>query len=124
PRRVERLPVVDDGGHLVGIVTRGGLLSVFRRPDAEIRGEVIEEVLVRTLWLAPRAIGVDVHQGVVVLSGTVQRRSEAALAVRLAGRVDGVVSVVDQLGYQEDDSHLRPSEQALRGITEEWIRKL
>lgn len=46
-RRVERLPVVDDGGRLVSIVTRSDLLQVFLRPDRDIRQEVIEEVLVR-----------------------------------------------------------------------------
>ncbi len=85
---------------------------------------MIDEVLVRTLWLAPQTVGVDVHNGVVALSGKLQRRSEAVLAARLTARVDGVVSVTDRLGYQEDDSHLRPSEQALHGITEEWLRKL
>ncbi|WP_242586942.1 CBS domain-containing protein [Streptomyces sp. MST-110588] len=123
-RRVERLPVVDDEGRLMGIVTRSDLLSVFRRPDREIRDEIVEEVLVRTLWLAPHTIEVTVQDGVVTLTGKLQRRSEVPIAVRLAGRVDGVVSVIDRLGYQEDDSHLRPTEQALHGIAEEWLRKI
>ncbi|KOG54750.1 CBS domain protein [Streptomyces griseoflavus] len=121
---VERLPVIDEEGRLMGIVTRSDLLSVFRRPDEEIRDEIIEDVLVRTLWLAPHTIGVIVQDGVVTLTGKLQRRSEVPIAVRLAGRVDGVVSVIDRLGYQEDDSHLRPTEQALHGITEEWLRKI
>lgn len=120
---VERLPVVDDEGRLMGIVTRSDLLSVFRRPDERIRDEIIEEVLVRTLWLAPHTIDVEIRDGVATLTGTLRRRSEAAIAVRLTGRVDGVVSVIDHLGYQEDDSHLRPTEQALHGITEQWLRR-
>ncbi|KOG87850.1 CBS domain-containing protein [Streptomyces varsoviensis] len=121
--RVERLPVADEEGRLMGIVTRSDLLSVFRRADEEIRAEIVGEVLVRTLWLAPHTIDVSVREGVVTLTGKLQRRSEVPIAVRLAGRVDGVVSVTDRLGYQEDDSHLRPTEQALHGITEEWLRK-
>ncbi|MEU2791809.1 CBS domain-containing protein [Streptomyces sp. NPDC007100] len=121
---VERLPVTDEEGRLMGIVTRSDLLSVFRRPDRAIRDEVIGEVLVRTLLLAPHTVEVTVHDGVVTLTGKLQRRSEVPIAVRLAGRVDGVVSVTDRLGYQEDDSHLRPTEQALHGITEEWLRKI
>ncbi len=123
-QHVERLPVIDEEGRLMGIVTRSDLLAVFRRPDEEIRDEIIEDVLVRTLWLAPHTIGVSVQDGVVTLTGKLQRRSEVPIAVRLAGRVDGVVSVTDHLGYQEDDSHLRPTEQALHGITEEWLRKI
>ncbi|KOT86925.1 CBS domain protein [Streptomyces rimosus subsp. pseudoverticillatus] len=121
---VERLPVIDEEGRLMGIVTRSDLLSVFRRPDEDIRDEIIEDVFVRTLWLAPHTIEVTVHDGVVTLTGKLQRRSEVPIAVRLASRVDGVVSVTDHLGYQEDDSHLRPTEQALHGITEEWLRKI
>ncbi len=121
---VERLPVIDEEGRLMGIVTRSDLLAVFRRPDEEVRDEIVDDVLVRTLWLAPHTIDVRVHDGVVTLTGKLQRRSEVPIAIRLTGRVDGVVSVVDHLSYQEDDSHLRPTEQALHGITEEWLRKI
>ena len=36
-RKVKRLPVVDERGHLVGIIGRADLLSVFDRPDEDIR---------------------------------------------------------------------------------------
>ncbi|MQY14544.1 hypothetical protein SRB5_47120 [Streptomyces sp. RB5] len=36
-RQVKRLPVVDAHGRLVGVVSRGDLLKVFLRPDAEPR---------------------------------------------------------------------------------------
>ncbi|MFI9025220.1 CBS domain-containing protein [Streptomyces sp. NPDC053560] len=119
-----RLPVIDAEGRLMGIVTRGDLLGVFLRSDDDIRKEVVDEVLVRTLWLEPRTIDVSVHGGTVTLTGTLQRRSEIPLALRLTSRIDGVVEVIDHLGYQEDDSRLRPSEQALHGITEEWLRRI
>lgn len=122
--RCNRLPVIDAEGRLMGIVTRGDLLGVFLRSDHDIRKEVVEEVLVRTLWLEPNAIDVSVHGGVVALSGTLQRRSDVPLTVRFVSRIDGVVDVLDHLGYEEDDSRLRPSEQALHGITEEWLRRL
>src|SRR5271166_2659888 len=35
-RKLRRVPVVDRGGHLVGIVCRSDVLSVFSRPDDDI----------------------------------------------------------------------------------------
>ncbi|WP_406259832.1 CBS domain-containing protein [Actinacidiphila glaucinigra] len=110
--RVNRLPVVDDEDRLVGIVTRGDLLQVFLRPDPDIRAEIIDEVVVRTLWLAPRAMGVSVHHGVVTLEGRLERRSEISVAEGLARRIDGVVAVVNRLTYRLDDTHQRPVEPA------------
>ncbi|MFF7678955.1 CBS domain-containing protein [Actinacidiphila glaucinigra] len=110
--RVNRLPVVDDEDRLVGIVTRGDLLQVFLRPDPDIRAEIIDDVVVRTLWLAPRAMGVSVHRGVVILEGRLERRSEISVAEGLARRIDGVVAVVNRLTYRLDDTHQRPVEPA------------
>ncbi|MEV0321371.1 CBS domain-containing protein [Streptomyces sp. NPDC050658] len=122
--RVERLPVVDDEERLVGIVTRRDLLQVFLRPDDDIRHEVIEEVLVRTLWLAPGAVTISVHNGVVTLDGRLERRSEVSVALHMAREVDGVVAVVNKLSHRLDDSHLQPTDQALRGVADDWLRKL
>ncbi|GHC89745.1 CBS domain-containing protein [Streptomyces flavofungini] len=122
--RVERLPVVDEEDRLVGIVTRRDLLQVFLRPDDEIRRDVLEEVLVQTLWLAPQTIAVEVLDGVVTLSGQLERRSDVPIAVRMTRQIDGVVAVVDKLHYRLDDSHLRPSDEALHGVTDDWLRKL
>ncbi|MEV5607566.1 CBS domain-containing protein [Streptomyces sp. NPDC052225] len=120
--KVERLPVVDEADRLVGIVTRRDLLQVFLRADEEIRREVVDEVLVRALWLSPQTATVQVHEGVVTLSGQLERRSEKEIAARMAGHIDGVVAVVDKLTYRLDDAHLQPDEQALHGIQEDWLR--
>ncbi|MER6441244.1 CBS domain-containing protein [Streptomyces sp. NPDC001185] len=122
--RVERLPVVDEEERVVGIVTRRDLIQVFLQPDDAIRQEVIDEVLVRSLWLAPSTVEVSVDEGVVTLDGHVERRSEAEIAVSMTDRIDGVVAVVDKLTYRMDDSRTRPVEPAMHGVTEEWLRKL
>ncbi|MGY0020389.1 CBS domain-containing protein [Streptomyces sp. YJ-C3] len=122
-RKVERLPVVDEEDRLVGIVTRRDLLQVFLRRDDEIRREVVDEVLVRCLWLTPETLTVQVHEGVVTLTGQVERRSEKDIAARMTGHIDGVVAVVDKMSYRQDDAHLRPDEPAMHGIQEHWLRK-
>ncbi|MFI1354443.1 CBS domain-containing protein [Streptomyces sp. NPDC020898] len=123
-RRVERLPVLDEAGRLVGIVTRRDLLQVFLRPDAEIRTEVIDEVLVRTLWLAPSGVDVSVTEGVVTLAGHMERRTETEIAVSMTRQIDAVVGVVDQLTYRLDDAHLRLDEPTVHGVADDWLRKL
>lgn len=122
-RRVERLPVLDEEDRLVGIVTRRDLLQVFLRPDPDIRAEVIDEILVRTLWIGPQSIGVTVTDGVVTLDGRLERRSEVAIAAQLISRIDGVVGVVNHLTFRLDDSHLRPTEAGVHGVADEWLRK-
>ena len=51
--RVKRLPVVDSEGRLVGIVSRSDLLRPYLRSDEDIREEIVEGVLLRTMWMDP-----------------------------------------------------------------------
>lgn len=101
---VKRLPVIDDLGRLIGVVSRGDLLKVHLRPDADIRADVIDEVL--HLVVEKDAVDVRVVDGVVTLTGKVDRRSAAEIAVRLTRPVAGVVAVVDELGFDYDDTDL------------------
>ena len=101
--RVKRLPVVDATGRLVGIVSRGDLLRLFLRSDKDILTEVRDEVLLKTLWIDPTNLGIEVDRGVVTLTGTLDRRSTLPLVVRMVETVAGVVDVVDHLSYHYDD---------------------
>ncbi|MCX4530773.1 CBS domain-containing protein [Streptomyces sp. NPDC002596] len=100
---VDRLPVVDEEDRLIGIATRRDLLRVFLRTDEEIRQQVVEEVLVSALGLPPGAVAVSVRDGMVVLEGRLHRRSDVPLAVRSTWRLEGVVGVVNRLGFDIDD---------------------
>lgn len=123
-RRVERLPVLDEEDRLVGIVTRRDLLRVFLRPDDEIRSEIVQEVVVRTLLLAPQTVDVTVEDGVVTLAGDLERTSEVAVAGRATARIDGVLAVRNRLTARFDDDRVRPVPTAVHGVTEQWLRKL
>ncbi|MCQ4082051.1 CBS domain-containing protein [Streptomyces sp. RB6PN25] len=102
-RGVKRLPVVDEMGRLVGIVSRSDLMRVFLRRDSAIRDEITEDVVVRTLRESPSAVHVEVKNGQVTLGGSVARRSLVPVLVRLCQSVDGVVRVEEHLGYERDD---------------------
>jgi len=99
---VKRLPVVDEQGALVGIVTGEDLLKVFQRTDAEIAADVRAD-FGQVFGTALSAVTVNVADGVVVLTGELDRRSLVPVTVHLAERVDGVVEVVNRLTYRYDD---------------------
>lgn len=99
--RVKRLPVVSEDGHLVGIISRADVLSVYGRPDDEIRQEITKNVIPNEFPGSPDCFTVTVRDGIVTLygrPGTVRQGRDI-----LAGiwRVEGVVSVRDRLTYPE-----------------------
>jgi CBS domain-containing protein len=99
---VNRLPVVDETGRLVGIVTRADLVRAFTRSDEEIREEIESDVLRRTLWINdPAAIRVTVEGGAVTLAGSVPTATDAELLPRFVQRVPGVVGVTSELTHEE-----------------------
>jgi CBS domain-containing protein len=100
---VKRLPVVDAVGRLVGIVSRVDLLKGFLRPDEELHGEIVEDVIFGDLVMGPDRFDVHVQDGVVVLQGRCERRSLIPVVVRAVAAVDGVVRVENRLGYDVDD---------------------
>ena len=111
-----RLPVVDEAGRLIGIVSRRDLLGVFLRSDEDIRAEVRDEVFGRAMMVDPATVRVAVRDGVVVLQGQLEQKSLISIAVRLTGKVDGVVDIIDRLTYAFDDTGISPTEPSLRGI--------
>lgn len=110
------MPVVDADGRVIGIVARRDLLKAFLRPDADIRDEIVEEIVRDALWLEPDTLRVTVEQGVVTLEGQMERASLIPVFVRLAEGVDGVVRVEARLSFDFDDSQIRPVAAAPWGV--------
>jgi CBS domain-containing protein len=97
-RGVKRLPVVDADGHLAGIVSRIDVLSVFTRPDDQIRDDVMQ-VIARQSALSPEAFGVTVASGVVTVTGQSGSRSVVLQLTEAIRHVEGVVGVRDRVRY-------------------------
>ena len=99
--RVKRLPVVNSGGQLVGIVSRSDVLAVFDRPDEDIRTEIVDTMLVHEFLIDPRQFRVTVESGVVTMEGTPETAALGHALVRKARHVPGVVAVRDRLTYPD-----------------------
>jgi hypothetical protein len=79
--------VVTDDGKLVGTVSRRQVLQASQPPDATRRDELAGPVLRRVLARRAPHVHVAVADGVVTLTGTVDRRSTAQLVLGLARAV-------------------------------------
>jgi len=95
--RVKRLPVVDDLGVLVGIVSRHDLLGAYLRPDGVIGDDVTAALA--DLAQVPEGHGAfaTVQDGIVTMHGTIGDESDRRVVLAAAWRVPGVVDVVDDL---------------------------
>jgi len=100
---VKRLPVVDEEGKVMGIVSRTDVLRPYLRDDETIRREIVEDVILDTMWIDPSTVRVEVEEGVVTLAGRIETKSTKELLVDLVRRVSGVVGVEDRLSYMADD---------------------
>lgn len=98
-RKIKRLPVVDDDGRLIGIVTRADVLSVYSRPDAEIHHDIIEKVIVGTVLTDPARFTVTVKDGVVTVEGKPENAGIGRDMIEEIRHVEGVVAVRDRLIY-------------------------
>jgi len=101
--KVNRLPVVDRDGKLVGIVTRADLVRAFVRSDADIHEEICEDVLPRALPV-PEAVKVKVTEGTVTLSGALDP-ADAELVLAGVAKVPGVVEVRSTIGQRRNNGN-------------------
>lgn len=100
---IKRLPVVDERGRLAGIATRADLLKAFLRPDPAVAWEIQHSVLEDRFGRAAAGVQVEVHDGMVALTGGLQRRSQVNELVRAVQAVEGVAGVNAQLTWETDE---------------------
>jgi CBS-domain-containing membrane protein len=101
-RRVKRLPVVTSSGRLVGIISRIDVLSIFGRPDIEIREEVISKIVAGEFGVAPDDLDVTVRSGIVTVFGEVETHAVAVRLLAAIRHVEGVVNARCQLSFPRE----------------------
>jgi CBS domain-containing protein len=102
--RVHRLPVVDGMGELLGIVSRSDLLKFYLRDDDSTRTQIIDGIVVGQMAIDPLALTVTVEEGIVGLSGKLERRLLVQDLLDEVRAIDGVVAVHSTVGYDVDDT--------------------
>jgi len=102
-QNVKRLPVVDEGSKMLGILSRLDVVAAFTRPDEVIEDEIREDVLRRVLFIDPDDIEVRVDNGIACFSGEIGTRNESRLLGELVRRLDGIMRVENKLTWRLDD---------------------
>ena len=107
-RHIKRVPVVENDGEVVGIVSRANLLHALvayrsgsplperKASDTEIRDRIYER-MERQIGRRLRRVNVVVQDGVVFLWGTVRSEDERRALTVAAELVPGVTRVEDKL---------------------------
>ena len=98
-RSVNRLPVVDKHGKLLGIVSRADLVRAFIRDDDAIEREIRDDVILRTLWNTPERFRIDVDAGEVTIEGEVSDAESAEMLTRFVERVPGVIGICSRVTW-------------------------
>ena len=96
-RNVKRLPVIDAGGQLVGIVSRTDVLAVYGRSDEDIAEEIRTRIFAGEAHVEKRPFDLSVQSGIVTVYGGLVNPRQGRALVRAVRRVEGVVAVRDRL---------------------------
>jgi CBS domain-containing protein len=97
-----QLFVVDDG-RLVGALSRRAVLSLFLRPDKDIRAEAECAIFGSPNAVPQPSVRVSVDRGVVQLTGWLPWRTDIDTAVARIADIPGVIAVKDRVVCTFDD---------------------
>jgi len=96
---------------LVILVVRPHALMAVERPNAETIRYWVKDAIGEDLYMDPSGIIVDVSDGIVTLSGTVENLTMKKYATKEAKKIRGVLGVVDKLrvmpSYRVDEDIAR-----------------
>lgn len=120
---VRRLPVVDVGGNLIGVLTRSDLIRAMVRSDEVVASDVRQAIgaLGDENFLS---LEVKADKGLVSIWGTADRKTTKELAIGIAAQVAGVLEISDELDWQWDDTSVKPTANPtnVNGIPREaWV---
>jgi len=87
------LPVTGTGGKLAGMLSRAEVLSVFGRPDEQIRREIIEKVIIRMFHADPASFTITVSDGVVTLQTSGRTTAIGHQIAAHLRHMEGVIAV-------------------------------
>lgn len=102
---IKRVPIVSEGGDLVGIVSRANIIQAIASakptlkvslPDAAIREKLMNE-LKQQPWTHVHKLNVTVTNGIVDLWGRVESETERQAITVVAEAIPGVAAVNDHL---------------------------
>ena len=105
-KRIKRVPVLDQGGQLAGIISRANLLQGLAvakplpeiQPSDEVLREQVSEALKAALGFGSTGVNATVTDGLVELWGIVRTGDEEHAARLAAENVEGVRAVASNLG--------------------------
>lgn len=102
-KRIKQLPVIDPvTGRIVGTLHQRDVLRVFTRPAAELEAEI------RAVLPHSEAFSIEIDAGVARISGRVEWKSQAITLVEAVRAVEGIVDVVDEVAWNNEDLLIVP----------------
>lgn len=103
-RQAACLPVVDGSRRLLGVVGPRDLLRILLRPDEDIKSDIISQVLDSYLGTNPSLVQVKVTDGVVRMTGELERKSMLPSVLPAVRVIDGVIDAEGEFTYAIDDT--------------------